>query len=58
MGPRRTYSEDHNQKQENALLVLAGNYSVAGFELTLHRKVYHYVITYYLPSGMFVIVSW
>jgi len=37
---------------------LAGNYSVAGFELTLRRKVSHYIITYYLPSGMFVIVSW
>ena len=36
----------------------AGNYSVAGFELTLQRKVSHYIITYYLPSGMFVIVSW
>ena len=35
-----------------------GNYSVAGFELTLRRKVSHYIITYYLPSGMFVIVSW
>ncbi|TRY78043.1 hypothetical protein TCAL_06627 [Tigriopus californicus] len=34
------------------------NYSVAGFELTLRRKVSHYIITYYLPSGMFVIVSW
>jgi hypothetical protein len=31
---------------------------VAGFELTLRRKVSHYIITYYLPSGMFVIVSW
>jgi hypothetical protein len=31
---------------------------VAGFELTLKRKVSHYIITYYLPSGMFVIVSW
>ena len=31
---------------------------MAGFELTLQRKVSHYIITYYLPSGMFVIVSW
>merc|ERR1719348_2392478 len=37
---------------------LTGNYSVAGFELTLRRKVSHYIITCYLPSGMFVIVSW
>ena len=38
--------------------LILGNYSVAGFELTLRRKVSHYIITYYLPSGMFVIVSW
>ena len=31
---------------------------MAGFQLTLRRKVSHYIITYYLPSGMFVIVSW
>ena len=39
-------------------VALTGNYSVAGFELTLYRKVSHYIITCYLPSGMFVIVSW
>ena len=33
---------------------LTGNYSVAGFELTLKRKISHYIITCYLPSGMFV----
>ena len=38
--------------------LITGNYSVAGFELTLRRKISHYIITYYLPSGMFVIVSW
>ena len=35
-----------------------GNYSVAGFQLTLTRKMMHYIITCYLPSGMFVVVSW
>jgi len=39
-------------------VAITGNYSVAGFELTLRRKVSHYIITCYLPSGMFVIVSW
>ena len=39
-------------------VALTGNYSVAGFKLTLKRKISHYIITYYLPSGMFVIVSW
>ena len=47
---------------------------MTGFELTLRRKMYvillgtittnlnsprsHYIITYYFPAGMFVIVSW
>ncbi|XP_040566996.1 glycine receptor subunit alphaZ1 [Lepeophtheirus salmonis] len=35
-----------------------GNFSLAGFELVLHRYVSTYIITYYLPSGLFVIVSW
>ncbi|XP_023344754.1 glycine receptor subunit alpha-1 [Eurytemora carolleeae] len=35
-----------------------GNFSVAGFEMDLHRHVSHYLITYYLPSGLFVVVSW
>ena len=39
-------------------VALTGNYSVAGFEMTLQRKVSHYIITCYLPSGMFVMVSW
>jgi hypothetical protein len=41
------------------VVVLAGmNYSTAGFELVLTRKMSFYVITYYLPSGLFVVVSW
>ena len=36
----------------------SGNYSVTGFELTLRRKMAFYIITYYFPTGMFVIVSW
>jgi hypothetical protein len=39
-------------------VAITGNFSVAGFKLTLKRKVSHYIITCYLPSGMFVIVSW
>ena len=35
-----------------------GNFSLAGFELVLSRYVSTYIITYYLPSGLFVIVSW
>ena len=36
----------------------AGNYSVTGFEVTLRRKMSHYIITYYFPAMMFVSVSW
>ena len=35
-----------------------GNYSLAGFEMVLTRKISFYVVTYYLPSGLFVVVSW
>ena len=35
-----------------------GNFSLAGFEMILSRYVSTYIITYYLPSGLFVIVSW
>jgi len=35
-----------------------GNFSVAGFEMVLNRHISHYLITYYLPSGLFVVVSW
>ena len=31
---------------------------MAGFKLKMERKMTHYVITYYLPSGLFVVVSW
>merc|ERR1712013_101043 len=35
-----------------------GNFSLAGFEMILSRHVMSYIITYYLPSGLFVVVSW
>ena len=34
------------------------NYSVAGFEMVLTRKISFYIVTYYMPSGLFVVVSW
>ena len=34
------------------------NYSTTGFQLVLTRKMSFYVVTYYLPSGLFVVVSW
>ena len=35
-----------------------GNYSLTGFEMTLRRNSLKYLVNYYLPSGLFVIVSW
>ena len=34
------------------------NYSTTGFQLLLTRKMSFYIVTYYLPSGLFVVVSW
>ena len=35
-----------------------GNFSLAGFEMVLDRHSSPYIITYYLPSGLLVVVSW
>lgn len=47
-------------KEEDAVFLGGGlgNFSLAGFEMKLQRHVSTYIITYYLPSGLFVIVSW
>ncbi|XP_023347755.1 glycine receptor subunit alpha-3 [Eurytemora carolleeae] len=45
-------------EEDKHSVVLTGNFSVTGFELVLKRKMSHYIITYYFPAGMFVIVSW
>ena len=34
------------------------NYSVSGFEMRLSRHSLRYFLNYYLPSGLFVMVSW
>ena len=44
--------------EETHYVALNMNYSVTGFEMILTRKMSFYVITYYLPSGLFVLVSW
>ena len=44
--------------EEPHYMALGMNYSVAGFELILTRKMSFYIVTYYLPSGLFVVVSW
>ena len=43
---------------ETHYVALGMNYSVAGFEMILTRKMSFYIVTYYLPSGLFVLVSW
>ena len=45
-------------RQENHYVSLGMNYSVAGFEMVLTRKISYYFISYYLPSSLFVLVSW
>ena len=35
-----------------------GNYSLTGFEINMHRNYMKYVVNYFLPSGLFVVVSW
>merc|ERR1711923_598707 len=39
-------------------MAIGMNYSVTGFELILTRKMSFNIVTYYLPSGLFVVVSW
>ena len=34
------------------------NYTLTGFMLELRRKSFPYVVKFYLPSGLFVMVSW
>ena len=35
-----------------------GNFSIAGFELLLSRKISPYITSYYFPSGLLVCLSW
>ena len=54
------YDSTNNIKFVNdfTVFIIAGNYSVTGFEMILTRRMSHYMITYYLPSSLFVVVSW
>ena len=47
-----------SRPEQTHYMALGMNYSVAGFEMVLTRKISFYVVTYYLPSGLFVVVSW
>ena len=35
-----------------------GNFSITGIEISFIRHKFKYIYVYYLPSGLFVIVSW
>ena len=46
-------------KQKDELLIWDyDNYSLTGFEMRLERNSFKYIVNYYLPSGLFVVVSW
>ena len=47
-------------KEEDSLYIFQdiGNYSLTGFEMSLKRNSLKYLVNYYLPSGLFVFVSW
>ena len=47
-------SEDEQQHTRDNI----GNFSLAGFQLILERHSLKYLFNYYLPSGVFVIMSW
>ena len=40
------------------MLVAAGNYSVYGLEIHLSRCVSPYLLNVYLPTAIFVVMSW
>ena len=39
-------------------MLLSGNYSVYGFEIKLTRSIGPFILSVYLPSAMFVTMSW
>ena len=47
-------------KPEDSLFIWQdiGNYSQTGYEMVLRRNSLKYLVNYYLPSGLFVLVSW
>ena len=47
-------------KEEDSIFIWQeiGNFSLSGFEMKLGRNSLKYLVNYYLPSGLFVVVSW
>ena len=55
------YIKVHDLSQDDKIYFWEGtgsNYSLAGFELEFRRHTIQYIIQYYVPSGLFVAVSW
>ena len=42
----------------NIVFLVSGNYAACGFQIQLVRKTMQYLVQVYLPSCMFVVVSW
>ena len=42
----------------NLLYVMNNSLILPALQLVLSRKMSFYIVTYYLPSGLFVVVSW
>ncbi len=58
---RRVILEYHvgvDQLDTSTVDMRMGNYSVAGVEVRLRRYKLKYIANFYLPSGLFVAVSW
>ena len=45
-------------KKRNLFISFAGNYSVYGLEIRLARCVSPYLLNVYLPTAIFVVMSW
>ena len=55
------YDIEINQlSMEDSLLDFGGlgNFSLAGFQICLKRHVSSYIVGYYMPSGIIVVLSW
>ena len=49
---------DLGESEKLYVWVDVGNYSLAGFQIRLERHSLKYIFNYYLPSGLFVVMSW
>ena len=39
-------------------VVDGANFSITGFQIQLKRRIFQYICSYYLPTCLFIIVSW